>query len=56
MGFPLTSNGQNYQTVLNPNCTLNGTWQSAVSVFNNNSRFIYTEWIQAVTPILFVRA
>jgi hypothetical protein len=53
LGFPLTSNGRNYQTVLNPNCTLNSTWQNAVSLYNNNSQAVYTEWIQAVTPVIF---
>ncbi|SMR57254.1 unnamed protein product [Zymoseptoria tritici ST99CH_1E4] len=54
LGFPLTSNGENYNTVLNPNCTLNETWQGAVSIYNNNSESVYTSWIQAVTPLLFV--
>lgn len=54
LGWPLTSNGDNYPTVLNPNCTLNDTWQNAVSLYNNDSQSVYTEWTRAVTPVLFV--
>lgn len=55
LGWPLTSNGDNYDVVLNPNCTINdnGTWQNAVSLYNNDSQAVYTAWSQAVTPILF---
>ncbi|CZT18082.1 uncharacterized protein RCC_03921 [Ramularia collo-cygni] len=55
LGWALTSNGNNdaYDTILDNNCTINGTWQRAVTLYGNNSRSIYTAWAQTITPVLF---
>ncbi|KAH9845437.1 hypothetical protein Tdes44962_MAKER06644 [Teratosphaeria destructans] len=54
LAYPLTSYGDQYQTGLIPSCTLNGTWQNALSFYNNNSQSIYDAWVDSVTPVILV--
>ncbi|EME87596.1 uncharacterized protein MYCFIDRAFT_212946 [Pseudocercospora fijiensis CIRAD86] len=54
IGWPLTSYGDSYDTALFPDCTLNGTWNNMLGIFNNASEAVYDAWFQAVTPVIAI--
>ncbi|KAK4629394.1 hypothetical protein CLAFUW4_08104 [Fulvia fulva] len=54
LAYPLTSFGDQYQTGLTSNCTMNGTFQNTLSFYSNRSQSIYTAWADSVTPVIGV--